>query len=209
MPQVAVHAISSIFPKGIVDAYADFRGAELLVMPTANYEMNILPIAFVDRKRLLGVTQSMASRPIGPMQFHSETMWIENRLEDLDEPGEWVFDAENRRIILWPTSGTPSDEIVAPLLDRIGSNRRSTSITPAPRDEPVRNLNFRGLTFAHAERLPRPGQDGWDLQHCWEHFDCPSALLRLRGAENCIDRRLPICGQRRVRRANGSPLPAQ
>ena len=27
-------------------------------MPTANYEMNILPISFVDRKRLLGVTQT-------------------------------------------------------------------------------------------------------------------------------------------------------
>src|SRR6185295_8052776 len=26
------------FPKGIVDAYSNFRGAELLVMPTANYE---------------------------------------------------------------------------------------------------------------------------------------------------------------------------
>ena len=54
-----------------------------------------------------------------------------------------------------------------------------------PTDEPVRNVNFHGLTFAHAERLPRPGQDGWDLQHSWEHFDCPSALLRFRGAENC------------------------
>ena len=39
---------------------------------------------------------------MGPMQFHSETMWIENRIEDLDKPGEWVFDAENRKIILWP-----------------------------------------------------------------------------------------------------------
>ena len=24
---------------------------------------------------------------------------------------------------------------------------------------------------------PRPGQDGWDLQHSWEMFDSPSALL--------------------------------
>ena len=30
------------FPKGIVENYSDFRGADLLVMPTANYEMNIL-----------------------------------------------------------------------------------------------------------------------------------------------------------------------
>ena len=167
------------FPKGIVDAYTDFHGAELLVMPTANYEMNVLPIAYVDRKRLLGVTQLYASRPMGPMQFHSETMWIENRLEDLDEPGEWIFDAENRRLILWPKSGTPSENIVAPRLTELVRIEGDIDYA-APRDEPTRNLNFRGLTFAHAERLPRSGQDGWDLQHSWEMFDSPSALLRLR-----------------------------
>jgi Right handed beta helix region len=173
------------FPKGIVDAYTDFHGAELLVMPTANYEMNVLPIAYVDRKRLLGVTELHASRPMGPMQFHSETMWIENRLEDLDEPGEWIFDAENRRLILWPKSSTPSENIVAPRLTELVRIEGDIDYA-APRDEPTRNLNFRGLTFAHAERLPRPGQDGWDLQHSWEMFDSPSALVRLRGAESCI-----------------------
>ena len=49
----------------------------------------------------------------------------------------------------------------------------------------MRGVHFQGLTFAQAERLPRAGQDGWDLQHSWEHFDCPSALVRFRGAENC------------------------
>lgn len=172
------------FPKGIVDVYSNFRGAELHVMPTANYEMNILPIAFVDRQRLLGVTQTLASRPIGPMQFHSETMWIENRIEDLDKPGEWVFDAESRKIILWPPTGAPGDEIVAPLLTEL--LRIEGEIDYAgPTDVPVRNLSFRGLTFAHAERLPRSGHNGWDLQHSWEYFDCPSGLLRFRGAENC------------------------
>jgi hypothetical protein len=172
------------FPKGIVENYSNFRGAELLVMPTANYEMNILPISYVDRKRLLGVTQTLASRPIGPMQFHSETMWIENRIEDLDEPGEWVFDAEHRQLILWSPTETPSGEVVAPRLTELVRIEGAIDYA-GPIDEPVRNLNFGGLTFAHAERLPRSGQDGWDLQHSWEHFDCPSALLRFRGAENC------------------------
>jgi hypothetical protein len=172
------------FPSGIVDRYASFLGADLLVMPTANYEMNILPIAYVDRKRLLGVTQSLASRPIGPMQFHPETMWIENRIEDLDEPGEWVFDAAIRKIILWPTTDAPGPNIVAPLLTEL--MRIEGDIDYAgPKDEPVRNLSFRGLTFAHAERLERHGQDGRDLQHAWERHDSPSALVRLRGAEKC------------------------
>ena len=172
------------FPPGIVDAYSDFRGAELLVMPTANYEFSILPISYVDRKKLLGMTDGLATRPMGPMQFHSETMWIENRIEDLDQPGEWVFDAKNRILILWPTTDTPSSEIVAPLLTELVRIEGDIDYA-GPTDEPLRNLNFRGITFAHAERPPRPTQDGLDLQHHWEHFDCPSALLRLRGAENC------------------------
>ncbi len=172
------------FPPGIVETYSDFRGAELLVMPTANYEFSILPIAHVDRRKLVGVTEGLASRPIGPMQFHPETMWIENRVEDLDEPGEWVFDAKNHQIILWSTTDTPSNDIVAPLLTELVRIEGDIDYA-GPTDEPVRNVDFQGLTFAHAERLPRPGQDGWDLQHCWEHFDCPSALLRFRGAEDC------------------------
>lgn len=172
------------FPPGIIERYATFRGAELLVMPTANYEMNILPIAHVDRERLMGITNTLASRPIGPMPFHSQTMWIENRLEDLDQPGEWVFDPQNREIILWPMGDAPSGEVVAPSLTELVRVEGDIDYA-GPADRPVKNINFMGITFAHAERLPRAGQDGLDLQHSWEHFDCPSALVRLRGAEDC------------------------
>ncbi len=172
------------FPEGIVDRYADFAGADLHVMPTANYEMNILPIAFVDRTRRLGITRLPASRPMGPMQFHTETMWIENRLEDLDRPGEWVFDTKNRKIYLWPVGDRPSADIIAPLLTELVRIEGAIDYA-GPQDTPIRNLVFRGITFAHAERLPNRCQDGWGLQHCWETFDRPTALLRLRGAENC------------------------
>lgn len=171
-------------PPGIIDRYADFRDAELLVMPAANYEMNILPIAHVDRERLMGVTSTLASRSIGPMQFHSQTMWIENRLEDLDEPGEWVFDPQQHKIVLWPVGEAPNGEIVAPSLTELVRIEGNIDYA-GPVDEPVKNMHFTGFTFAHAERLPRAGQDGLDLQHSWEHFDCPSALVRLRGAKNC------------------------
>ena len=172
------------FPKGIVENYADFRGADLLVLPTANYEMCILPIAFVDRDKLMGITKELATRTIGPMQFHTETMWIENRIEDLTKPGDWVYDADHRQIILWPVGDKPSDEIVAPLLTELVRVEGNIDYA-GPKDEATRGVKFQGITFAHAARLPRPCQDGWDLQHCWEYFDCPSALVRLRGAEDC------------------------
>ncbi|MFO0789998.1 MAG: right-handed parallel beta-helix repeat-containing protein [Pirellulales bacterium] len=176
------------FPPGQFDRYADIRGADLLVMPTANYEMNILAIAHIERERQMGVTGQLASRPMGPMQFHSETMWVENRLEDLDAPGEWVFSAQNHTIVLWPIGERPSAHIVAPALTELVRVEGNIDYA-GPTDEPVKNLRFEGITFAHAERWPWPGQDGFDLQHSWEHFDCPSALVRLRGAENCAFQR--------------------
>ena len=172
------------FPDGVIERYADFSGADLHVMPTANYEMNILPIAYVDRAKRLGVTGLLASRPMGPMQFHRETMWIENRLEDLDEPGEWVVDSAKRKIHLWPSGDKPGDDIVAPRLTELVRVEGRIDYA-GPKDEPIRNLAFRGLTLAHGERLARTGQDGWDMQHVWERFDRPSGLMRLRGAENC------------------------
>jgi hypothetical protein len=172
------------FPKGFIEKYPSFRGADLLVMPTANYEMDILPISYVDREQLTGVTKYLASRVMGPMEFHKETMWIENRIEDLGQPGEWVFDADNHKLILWPKTDKPTGDIVATLLTELVRVEGNVDYA-GPTDEPVRNINFRGLTFAHAERLVRPGQDGFDLQHCWENFDSPDALVRLRGTENC------------------------
>lgn len=47
------------------------------------------------------------------------------------------------------------------------------------------NLVFDGLTFTHADRFPWHGRTGWGIQHDWERFDSPSAMVRFRGAENC------------------------
>ena len=53
-----------------------------------------------------------------------------------------------------------------------------------PKDIPVRNLCFRGLTFQHGERYTLTNDDA-GLQHDWDMFDKGNALVRLRGAENC------------------------
>jgi len=41
------------------------------------------------------------------------------------------------------------------------------------------------LTFSHGDRFPWHGRSGWGLQHDWERFDSPTAMVRLRGAEDC------------------------
>jgi len=54
-----------------------------------------------------------------------------------------------------------------------------------PSDKPVRNLVFRGLTFTRGE-CDRMVQGDTGLQHDWDFHDKDNALVRFRGAEDCV-----------------------
>lgn len=71
--------------------------------------------------------------------------WIENALELLDEPGEWYLDRNQGRLFYKPREGEDLTqiEVVAPQLERL-------VCIAGELGRPVRNLEFRGLTFAHA-----------------------------------------------------------
>lgn len=173
------------FPTGFLANHPNLDGAEVLVIPTANYEMCILPLAYVDREKELGVTSLDATRAIGGVKFHPISMWLENIPAALDEPGEWVYDAKAAGIYFWPGEGEPVADIVAPKLTELIRVEGDIHYY-APEDDPVRNIKFRGLTFTHGERRPWDGLTTTELQHSWEHFDVPSGLVRLRGAEGCV-----------------------
>lgn len=176
-------------PAEAVQAVADFSQAEMVVVPIHPWVMNILPMTEVDRATGLVHTDVPATYPLGPPNFANfpdGTVWIENVLEALDEPGEWVLDAAARKLYLWPPAGKqPGDDVVAPRLTEL--IRVEGQIEYAgPSDTPVRGLVFRGLTFTQADRWPWEAEKtGWGLQHDWEMFDRPTAMLRFRGAESC------------------------
>ncbi|HET6324479.1 MAG TPA: right-handed parallel beta-helix repeat-containing protein [Planctomycetaceae bacterium] len=172
------------FPVGAMKNWPDLKEAELLVIPSCDYEMNILPIASVDERAGVAKTASAPSRPIGKVKYFDKTLWIENLLEALDEPGEWVFSAAERKIYLWPKGERPGEGIVAPGLTELIKVEGKIDYD-GPQDQPVRGLVFQGLTFAHAERFPWHGYTGWSLQHSWEMFDRPTAAMRFRGASEC------------------------
>ena len=172
------------FPSGAMKNWPDLRNGELRVIPSCDYEMCLLPLAEVDEKAGLAKTTVPASRTMGRVKFMDETAWVENILEVLDEPGEWVFSAAERKLYLWPTRGAPSDAITAPLLTELLRIEGAIDYD-GPADKPVTGLAFRGLTVTGGERLPWNGATKGELQHKWEHFDSPSALVRLRGARDC------------------------
>ena len=42
--------------------------------------------------------------------------FVENAIDHLDEPGEWVFDSEEDRVYLWPTGDPNKMDIRAPYI---------------------------------------------------------------------------------------------
>jgi len=68
--------------------------------------MNILPLESVDEDKCLARTSVPGGYPLravtGGIKSGEKTVWVENVLEALDTPGEWVLNSRERKIYLWP-----------------------------------------------------------------------------------------------------------
>ncbi len=164
------------FPKGKMKNYSNVTDVELIVRPAHDWILNILPLASVDENKGVANTTIDAT-----YVMQKNNVWVENVIEELNAPGEWVLNSKEGKVYLWKRGDFP---IVAPTLmefirvegkiDKKGS-----------KDVPVRNLKFDGLTFKHGERYIIAKEDA-GLQHDWDFLDKGNALVRFRGAENCV-----------------------
>ncbi len=163
------------FPEGKLKNWDNVEDVEILVRPTRDWIVNMLPLASVDEKA--GIARTSVVATYG-MTKHGA--WIENVLEELDQPGEWVLNSKEGKVYLWPRNDSP---VFAPqLLELIRVEGKIDK--EGPKDIPVRNIRFKGLTLKHGERYTLTNDDA-GLQHDWDMLDKDNALLRLRGAENC------------------------
>jgi hypothetical protein len=167
------------FPKGVLKSGADISNSELAIIPSHKWISNILPVKSIDEENRIGRTAVPGTYSIATLRGN-----FENTITVLDEPGEWVLDNREDKLYYWPENRVPGDEIVVPVLTELIRIEGKTDYN-GKTDEPVRNLIFDGITFTHADRFPWHGMTGWGLQHDWERFDSPSAMLRFRGSENC------------------------
>ncbi|MCK4751265.1 MAG: hypothetical protein KAT15_29605, partial [Bacteroidales bacterium] len=147
--------------------------------------LNFSPIDSVDEEKRTAYLKFEANSPPFTTPKPYNPAWVENVIDFLDEPGEWVLNMEERRLYYWPVNGTPGDKIFAPqLLEHIRVEGETDYGGPA--DNPVRNLHFEGIHFIHGDRYSWwDDHKGWGIQHDWDKFDHGNALLRFRGAENC------------------------
>lgn len=173
------------FPEGRLKNWANMEDVEVVVRPHHAWIVNVLPLVSVDEEAQVARTSTDATYAINGLHFlkSTESCWVENVIEELDEPGEWVLNTKDGKLYLWPRAeGAPIGIRAPQLLELI--RVEGTVDVEGPRDLPVRNLCFRGLTFMHGERYQLKPEDA-GLQHDWDMLDKDNALVRLRGTEGC------------------------
>ena len=186
------------FPEGSLKNWDNITDVEIHIRPSRAWVVNMLPLESVDETTRIArtsvtATYEMSKLPPYLLNIMGEdvaSVWVENILEELDEPGEWVVNSITRKIYLWPsdpaTDGSPRG-ILAPTATELIRVEGEIDYN-GPTDKPVRGIAFSGLTFSHADRwawIDDENRVGWGMQHDWDMFDRPTALLRFRGAEEC------------------------
>ena len=186
------------FPEGSLKNWENIEDVEIQIRPSRAWVINMLPLESVDEKTgiaqtSVSATYGMSKLPQYLLNIMGESVpsaWVENVLEELDEPGEWVVNTQSRKIYLWPSDPAPDGSprgILAPATSELIRIEGSIDYD-GPEDLPVRGIAFSGLTFSHSDRwawINDEDRVGWGMQHDWDMFDRPTALLRLRGAEDC------------------------
>jgi hypothetical protein len=183
------------FPEGALQDWDNLEDVEIQVRPGRAWVINMLPLASVDEALGIAHTGVSATYEMSPLPgwVHNpsgSTVWVENILSALDEPGEWVVNTKMRKVYLWPSDPGPHGAprgILAPCTSELIRIEGAIDYE-GPADKPVRGIAFTGLTFTHADRWAWTTDEnrlGWGMQHDWDMFDRPTALLRFRGAEDC------------------------
>ncbi|TLX74338.1 hypothetical protein E9993_12675 [Labilibacter sediminis] len=172
------------FPQEVIKKWENLNDIEAFFCPVP-WCVNYSPIERVDEENQIAWLKYEANSPPFTTPKNYNPAYIENVIDFLDEPGEWVVNTKTKKIYYWPINGTPGNDIIAPSLIEYIKVEGDINYNEAV-DIPVRNINFKGLTFKHGNRYQWwDDHKGWGIQHDWDKFDTPNALIRFRGAANC------------------------
>jgi parallel beta-helix repeat protein len=140
------------FRSGDLKAWPSVTNAEVVAM--ARWVESRLPVTSVDEAQRL---VNFGKRSVFELQV-GDLYYIEHVFEALDTPGEWYLDAANGKLFYAPLPGERLNEVeaIAPVLTQV------VRLEGQPQSARfVDRVEFRGLTFAHAEwSLPQAGTKG-------------------------------------------------
>lgn len=182
---------SFTFEEGHLRAWSRLREAEVVFLH--DWSSSRIRIASVDES----AREVKLLNPVGPGARHYSMTWfekqpryfVENAPELLDRPGEWYADGGRLRAIPEKGEDLRRTETVVPVLERLLEVRG-----------PIRNVVFRGLTFAHTDwQVPKGGyaagqaayhEDRDHGEKAGHRAPVPPAIL-VENAEGCVFER---CG---------------
>ena len=192
------------FPTGKLKNWSNLEDVEIVVRPHHAWIVNVLPLVSVDEEAQVARTAIPATYAMNELHFlkDTESCWVENVLEELDEPGEWVLNTKEGKLYLWPRDEGAPQGIVAPGLRELlrveGSIDKdgptgpagAESVLPRPDVHAWRSLSADRGRRGPAARLgdARPGQR-------------PGSPTRRRELHH---RAMSLCPQRRRRDSSGS-----
>ncbi len=92
------------FPAGRLKNWPNVEDVEIVVRPHHAWIVNVLPLESVDEQRQLSRTSIDATYAMNVLHFlkQTESCWVENALEEVDEPGEWALNTTEGKLYLWP-----------------------------------------------------------------------------------------------------------
>lgn len=170
------------FPKQSFRQWENLQDIEAVVRPYEGWIMNILPIKSLNMADSTAYTTIPATYRVSRLKgFWYEkqyNLWVQNAIDYLDEPGEWVINTLEGKIYYWPKENEP-ENVYYPLLKeiiRVEGDQKNNKI--------IRNIVFHGITFIGGNR------DTWEdvdvgIQHDWAFYDKSDALVRFVNTENC------------------------
>ena len=152
--------------------YKNLNDVEVVLYRTWN-ESRLLVSELYEDERVVTFTG-----PIGRRLGSGNRYYIDNALEELDQPGEWYLDRHTGELYYWPVQGAKLSELRAPVINELV--RFEGDVVGKTH---VQYINIRGLTFIDADYiLPKEGippiRDPGDI---W----FPSAIT-LKGVSNCV-----------------------
>jgi len=153
---------TATLPAGLLAGIHDPEGLEMIVDQI--WEIAVLRLQTLDIQgaNALVTFKAPESRlefdhpwpPVTVNQTYQAPFYLVNALQFLDLPGEWFEDVAAGKVYYWPRAGEDMAQalMIAPVLE----NLIHAAGSPA---RPLRNLHFKGITFANTA-WPRPAQQG-------------------------------------------------
>ena len=146
-----------------------------LILKDRPWLANVIALDRIDtEKKIAHLAIDPTYQAINPKNRY----WVENAIEYLDEPGEWVVNTQEGMIYMWPKKDLATMNVIAPYLSEF-IRVEGTEDGPF-----ASHVKFEGLTFTHGVRDILTTDDK-GLQHDWEMYDKPNAVIRFRFAEDC------------------------